>query len=447
MYRVPGQNGTIVRRLACYSDRHQRIFYVFAARRSGALDRLPSRALTSPQPLASLIITPWYGGTQGGVAVATESLAHALLESGARCAVIRLAADGIIPQRSIGTAGEQIVDLCVRSDASARGTLLHRAGYHVRRRIAAGSLRRLIAEHDVRIAHFHYAMPGMEVLMRLAREAGLGVVTTFHGADVNSTLLDPATRPLVEEIIALSDRVTVVSRTLHERVLDAVPSVAPRLSVIHNVVPTAFARATSAAPAPAGETRWDVLLVGQLIPRKGGDVLLDALARVVRVVPDVRVALAGAGSFGTALREQAARLGVTDNVHFLGEISRDALRDAYGETRILAIPSRSEGLPLVLLESQWLGIPAVASGVDGLPEAISDGENGLLVPPEDPDALAAALIRLLTDDTLRSALGAGAARRARERFAPPVMARAFQNVYAAACADRASATRSATRSA
>jgi glycosyltransferase involved in cell wall biosynthesis len=85
-----------------------------------------------------------------------------------------------------------------------------------------------------------------------------------------------------------------------------------------------------------------------------------------------------------------------------------------------------------LLEAQWLGLPAVASTVDGLPEVIVEGENGLLVPPEDPPALARALVRALTDEALYERLHRNCLRIAAERFAPAVMARRFQEVYAAA---------------
>jgi glycosyltransferase involved in cell wall biosynthesis len=384
--------------------------------------------------LNALIITPWYGGTQGGVAVATESLAHALLETGGDCAIILVMPDGLRATTSRGSAGEEIVNLCVRAEASRVGSMTQRLGYRLRAWNAERIMRRLIRAHDLRVAHFHFTDPGYDVLMRLARKLGLGIVTTFHGAEVNSELQDPATSAAVRAMIRSSDRVTVVSQTLLDRVITSVPEAIESLSLIHNTVPTSFARATGDASSVRAETkpRWDVLLVGSLIHRKGGDVLLDALAEVVHVLPHTRVAFAGTGDFETTLREQAVRLGLSGSVDFLGGVSRGALTEVYRQSRILAVPSRSEGLPLVLLEAQWLGIPAVASAVDGLPEAIADGENGLLVPAEDPPELARALIRALSDGPLYEWLRANALRIAGDRFSPAVMARRFQEVYAAA---------------
>jgi glycosyltransferase involved in cell wall biosynthesis len=393
-------------------------------------------------PLASLIVTPWYGGSHGGVAVATESLAHALIDAGSECAVLRLSPDGFFPRASVGRRGEEIVDVCVRHQAMAVGSIAQRAGYHARRRTAERTMRRLIDDHDIRIAHFHFFAGEFDILMQLARKAGLGVVTTFHGADINERLANPATRPVVEAMARFSDQITVVSRTLRDRLIQALPDVGPRVSLIPNVVPTSFAHATendNRATSPL----WDVLLVGQLIHRKGGDVLLDAMSQVIHDVPQARVAFAGIGDMESALRAQARRLGIESHVDFLGELSRDATLDAYRNSRIVAIPSRSEGLPLVLLEAQWLGIPVVASAVDGLPESIVDGEDGLLVPSDDPNALARGIARLLSDDTRYAEIGACARQHAREVFAPRVMVRALSTVYADAFQARCSVARPA----
>jgi glycosyltransferase involved in cell wall biosynthesis len=313
----------------------------------------------------------------------------------------------------------------------AEGTVAQRAGYHARRHTAERAIDRLVDEHGLQIAHFHFFATEFGTLMRIARESGLGIVTTFHGADVNERLVNPATRATVESIARQSDQVTVVSRTLQERLLHALPELESRVSLVPNVVPTSFANATD-DEEPTRWPKWDVLLVGQLIHRKGGDILLDAMARVRRHIPDARVAFAGVGAFEPELRAQAARLGIESQVEFLGELPREAAIAAYRNSRVIAIPSRSEGLPLVLLEAQWLGIPVVGSAVDGLQEAIQHGENGLLVPPEDSDALAAAITLLLSDHDAYTAIGACARSRALERFAPQVMVRRFAKVYSRA---------------
>ena len=382
------------------------------------------------RPPGALIVTPWYGGTRGGVAVAVESLVQGLIRAGGRAITMRLVPDGWIPRTRYGTADEEIVELCVRPHAAAVGTPSQRAGYYMRFEIAQHALRRIVREQDVRVVHFSYAIEQYPVLARLAREMGLKVVTTFHGSDVNNTLEDPATRYMVEELVAASDHITAVSRTLADRLKAAIPEIAPRLTVLHNGVPTAFAAAADGPRATdALTTRWEVLLAGQLTPRKGGDVLLDALALVREEIPTVHAAFAGSGRFESELRAHVVRLGLGANVEFLGNLSRENLSAAYRATKVLVIPSRSEGLPLVLLEALWLGVPVVATAVDGLPEVVRDDVNGLLVPPDDAPALADALRRILLDTGLRQRLSGQARASIADHFSPEATTEKYAEVY------------------
>lgn len=377
-----------------------------------------------------VIVTPWYGGTNGGVAVAVEGLVHALRDQGADAPVVRLDWEGLRPRRITGGMGELVTDLCVRGTACTQGPLRRRAGFYVRKRVAADTLKRLVQEYDVRVAHFHYVAFGMEVLMELARKAGLPIVTTFHGSDVNVLLGAPDTEDLVREMITISDRVVAVSQALADRLLEQAPAAAERTSVIYNAIPPNLSRLAGAVGSSTPvSAEWDGLLVGKLIHRKGGDVLLDAAAQLVGDNPRLRIAFAGAGEEEEPWRARAYELGIAENVVFLGELARQELLEAYQRARVIIAPSRAEGLPMVLFESQWLGIPAVASEVGGIPELITHGENGFLVPPDDPAATADAWRRLLEDDALRRSMGARASALARDRFAPKAMADAYQRVY------------------
>jgi len=385
---------------------------------------------TQLHPPGTIVVTPWYGGIRGGVAIAVESLVQGLIAAGGAAVAVRFAADLWLPRVRRGTAGEEIVELCVRPRSSADGTLSQRAGYHLRATVARLCLRRLVRKYDIQVVHFAFAIEGYSVLAQQAREMGLKVITTFHGADVNATLQDPATSFIVDDIVRASDHVTVVSQTLFDRLTTSIPDVASRLSLIHNGVPTSFALAAEKMLATvASPPRWDILLVGQLIHRKGGDVLLNALVRVREQIPTVRAAFAGSGSFEGELRAQVDRLGLGPNVEFLGEFSRENLTAAYRATKLLVIPSRSEGLPLVLLEALWIGVPVVASAVDGLPEVVVDGVNGLLVPAENADALADALLRVLLDTGLRQHLGTQARASIADRYSPEAITAQYLEVY------------------
>ena len=104
---------------------------------------------------------------------------------------------------------------------------------------------------------------------------------------------------------------------------------------------------------------------------------------------------------------------------------------------MFCLPSTYEGFPLAILEAMAAGLPVVATAVAGIPEAVEDGRTGLLVPPEDPAALSAALLRLLRDPRLRGEMGGAGRRRLAERFAIPGVTAAYLRLWQAAFPDRA----------
>lgn len=150
-----------------------------------------------------------------------------------------------------------------------------------------------------------------------------------------------------------------------------------------------------------------ILTVGSLVPLKGFDTLLEAVAGLT---PPPHLWIAGNGPEGHTLTRLAHALGIGDRVQFLGR--RDNVADLMVAADVVALPSRREAGGLVAIEAMALGRPVVASRVGGLALAVEDGVNGVLVPPDDPDALAAALVALLRDGALRERLGAAARRQA-----------------------------------
>ncbi|HZP43034.1 MAG TPA: glycosyltransferase [Candidatus Binatia bacterium] len=179
------------------------------------------------------------------------------------------------------------------------------------------------------------------------------------------------------------------------------------------LVPNGYDPAELAGGAPFPHPRPYVLGVGRLEMQKGFDVLIDALARLPRA--DVDLLLAGDGSRRAALEALAGARGVASRVRFLGATDRATTVALFHGAAVVACPSRFEGLPLVCVEALAAGRPVVASCVNGIPELVADGETGLLVPPDDAAALAAALGRLLDAPAAAAALAArGRAKVARE---------------------------------
>jgi glycosyltransferase involved in cell wall biosynthesis len=188
--------------------------------------------------------------------------------------------------------------------------------------------------------------------------------------------------------------------------------------VIHN---GALVTAGSAPPVPPGEVR--VGAVGRLSPEKGLEVLVEAL----RTVPGCRLVLVGEGPERASLEELVDRLGLGERVAFAGWV--DPPWTATWAFDVLAMPSFMEGFPLVIVEAMLAGIPVVASAVGGIPEIVVEGETGLLVPPNDADALAASLRRITDDAELRTEMSARCRSVALEHFTARTMAANFEQLY------------------
>lgn len=149
-----------------------------------------------------------------------------------------------------------------------------------------------------------------------------------------------------------------------------------------------------------------VVYVGRLSKEKD----LDQLRHLVATHPRARLAFVGSGPF----KDELKRMFAGTRTVFTGYMSGQDLASAFASADVFAFPSTTETLGLVALESMASGVPVVGAAAGGIPFVIDDGETGLLVPPRDPEALTAAVTRLLDDDQLRSRLGA-AARREAER--------------------------------
>jgi len=195
-------------------------------------------------------------------------------------------------------------------------------------------------------------------------------------------------------------RVVACARSVAASVRALAPEVEARLSVIPNGVEPGLFADGPAYPHP----RPYVVAVGRLVTDKGFDVLLEAFAHLG--APEVDLLIAGDGPERRRLAAMRERLGLEGRVHLLGAADRATVARLYRGARLVACPSRWEGLPLVCLEAMASGRAVVASRVGGIPEAVGDGETGLLVPPEDPVALADALGTLLEDAPRRERLGA-----------------------------------------
>jgi glycosyltransferase involved in cell wall biosynthesis len=231
-----------------------------------------------------------------------------------------------------------------------------------------------------------------------------------------------------------NSRAAVAVSEATKRQLDADLGLRPGvLTVVHNGIPE---RAGDPAPIrrELGLRPGELLIaaVGNLDPRKAHINLLRALQRLAQEgLPACwRVAIAGGrgGPERDRLEAFAREHGFADRLHIL--LERSDIPDLLAAADVFCMPSLWEGLPLAVLEAMFAGKPIVASDVSGIPEAITSGTHGLLTPPGDVEALAAALQSVLTSAELRARLGAAARARAQAEFAIGVMADRYERLYA-----------------
>jgi glycosyltransferase involved in cell wall biosynthesis len=242
------------------------------------------------------------------------------------------------------------------------------------------------------IAHCWAGWPSGIIGWRL--RARMPYIVSMRGSDVpgyNERLrrLDLAFRPFVRRIWRDAAHVSAVSADLRALALQTEPGLA--IDVIANGVDT-----RRFTPTGRGE-RNDILFAGRLIRRKGVAHLLEAYAALGDLPERPRLLIAGDGPERGALKALSCRLGIADDVVFLGHLERDRLVRVYGEAGIFVLPSLADALPNVVPEAMASG-QAIVTTATGAREVLQD--NGLVVPPGDSAALRDALRRYLTDPLL-----------------------------------------------
>ena len=290
--------------------------------------------------------------------------------------------------------------------AVGREALWRRTGDRVA--AAARIARRLrAAPYDVLVVKTTHDWNTLARDLPLLAAARIGCrVVEMHGghADRLADPLWPAFRLASRVLAAASDALIVCSRE-EQRAWQAFRPATPVF-----VARNAFLPPPPPPPRPRQRLGLPVsvplvLFVGRLLAIKGIDDLL-ASAAVVRPHIPLHVVVVGEGPHRPALERQVRTLRLHGDVTFTGYLSGEDLAAAYAAADVFAFPSRSEGLPTVLLEAMAARLPIVTTAIRGMLDLIEDGRHGLLIPPRDPGALAAALQRLLQDGALRQRLAA-----------------------------------------
>ncbi|HEY1991742.1 MAG TPA: glycosyltransferase [Gammaproteobacteria bacterium] len=256
--------------------------------------------------------------------------------------------------------------------------------------------------------------------------------------------LSPTKLMLQRWICRLADRIVVNADAIRDWLVEqGYP--AHKIVVIRNGVDTSRFGARNDGAALRRElglppTSPLVTMLARLSPTKGIDYFLEAAAKLRDRHPEARFLLVGEcftrdserefmvdHAYRKVLQDKVDSLGLTDRVTFTG--LRKDVPDVLAASTVSVLPSLSEGISNTLLESMAAGVPVVATQVGGTPEAVADGEQGLLVPPGDSAALASAISRVLSDPLLAQRLGANGRRRAVEEFSFEAVVRRTEALY------------------
>jgi glycosyltransferase involved in cell wall biosynthesis len=197
----------------------------------------------------------------------------------------------------------------------------------------------------------------------------------------------------------------------------------------------AAAAGTATLAADPDVSLLRVVAVGRMVPKKGFDVLVEAVAELTTRGVGLELVIAGEDGPDVAEIRRLVAERCPDAVQFTGPLSQCELLALYRGADVFALACRvdadgdRDGIPNVMVEAMAAGLPVVSTAVSGIPELVRNGENGLLVPPEDPGALASALLRLATDVPLRDRLAAAGRETVAERFDGDVLARRMAGLF------------------
>jgi glycosyltransferase involved in cell wall biosynthesis len=265
------------------------------------------------------------------------------------------------------------------------------------------------------------------------------VVHTFHGHVLEGYFhpaVDRLVRGVERTLARVTDRIVTVSprqrRDLVERFRIAEPSktvaipLGLDLSALLNLAPDAPNRR-----AGLGFAADDVVVgyVGRMVPIKDLPMLVNAFAQALRACPRLRLLLVGDGPLRGEIDALVSRLGMSGAVRFAGWT--EDLPGVYATLDICALASRNEGTPVAVIEAMAAARAVVATAVGGVPDVVQDGVTGVLVPPGDAGAMAAALVRLGADGRERRRLGEAAARHAAARYSADRLVDDLERLYLA----------------
>lgn len=264
------------------------------------------------------------------------------------------------------------------------------------------ALAKELKNHDVKVVNLHFPTLGGSAAFLLLRRLGIfkgKVVLSFHGADIRGANTSHwFVRAAWKRIIDYADNIFVCS----EGIANEVRVLSPQRN-IHVIFPGADIESFSSVVRLRSSGRKRILNVARFEHKKSQDILLEAFRRLLEQRLDCQLTMIGAeGPTLEQVRRAATVFG--ERVRVLVGIPHELIPQYMADCDLFVLPSRAEGFGIVLIEAGAVGLPVVATNIPGINEFIKPGVNGLLVEPDNPDALADAIAKLLEDDELANSL-------------------------------------------
>jgi len=287
----------------------------------------------------------------------------------------------------------------------------------------------LIRWHKIQIINIHYPAANFFYFALCRRLLSVSLITSVHGADVfpDGHLKRPSSRAF-RSILLASDVIVTPSKRFRQDLLAAYPELSGTTTFIHNGVNPDEINQPSADSTRVSHERY-ILCISAYKQQKAIDVLLRAFQKVHQLEPAVKLVLVGAGPLRETLEDLATSFGICEQVEFLGRMEHGDAMKLLSGCDVFVLPSRFETFGIVILEAWACRKPVVATTAGGIPEVIEHRENGTLVPPDDPHALAQALLTLLQDQQLKFAIAHNGYARLVERFLSDHTGAKYETVF------------------
>jgi len=304
----------------------------------------------------------------------------------------------------------------------------------------------LARRYHLDLLHGYWVVPGGTMALLAGALAGRPVVATAAGSDLNQAAYQPIAGRVVRFTLRRMHTLMAPGSQLARRAVESgIPQERVQLLMGHSGIDLSRFTGEQVGGCASGgsckaldrtlqrsEDFPIVLYVGNLSPPKRVDVVLRAMSRVVKSLPDARLLLVGDGELRMELESLVSELGIGQAVEFLGARPHDEIPGWMRQADVLVHCSEHEGLPMVIMEAFGCGLPVVAAGVGGIPDLVREGETGYLLDTGDDVGFARKLIKLLSQPELAARLGANARAFAETHLAKERVLERVEAVYAAA---------------